>query len=148
MSLALRLTGVIEHKTAITHPHFDTDSETLHRCKVECICPESVVHIVGRVIPLLDAEQVGRLFSVLTDPTRIRIVHVLSMSSELCVCDIAFLVDMSQSAVSHQLRTLRVSGMVTRRKEGRTMFYSLSDEHVRILLRNGLDHIEEIDNLT
>ena len=148
MSLSLRLIGVLEHKAEIPHTHLDTDMETLHRCKVECIWPESVVPIVARVVPLQNAERVGRLFSVLTDPTRIRIIHALSMSAELCVCDIGFLVDMSQSAVSHQLRTLRASGMVTRRKEGRTMFYSLSDEHVRILLKNGLDHIQEIDDLT
>ena len=139
---------MIEHKTEITDPQVSNHSEIVRRCKVECICPESVVHIVDRVVSLFDAERVGRLFSVLTDPTRIRIVHVLSMADELCVCDIAFLVDMSQSAVSHQLRTLRMSGMVTRRKEGRTMFYSLSDEHARILLSNGLDHLEEIDTST
>lgn len=121
----------------------DIDTETMERCKDECICPELVFPIVGRVVEAPDAERVGQLFSVLADPTRIRILHALSMSSELCVCDIAFLVGVSQSAVSHQLRTLRMADVVARRKEGRTMFYSLSDEHVRVMLDNGFDHLGE-----
>ena len=115
----------------------------MERCKDECICPELVLPIVGRVVEAPDAERVGQLFSVLSDPTRIRILHALSMSSELCVCDLAFLVGASQSAVSHQLRTLRMADVVDRRKEGRTMFYSLSDEHVRVMLHNGFDHLSE-----
>jgi len=111
------------------------------RCKVECVCPELVAPIVGHVTEDQDAERVSRLFSVLADPTRIRILHALSLSDELCVCDIAFLIDLSQSAVSHQLRTLRLADVVSRRKEGRTMFYSLSDEHIRGMLNNGLEHL-------
>ena len=91
----------------------------------------------------VDAERVAELFSILADPTRIRILHALNMSSELCVCDLAFLAGVSQSAVSHQLRSLRMSDVVARRKEGRTMFYSLSDVHVRIMLSNGFEHLEE-----
>ena len=121
----------------------DIDNETMERCQEECICPDQVLPILGRVVSAVDAERVAELFSILADPTRIRILHALNMSSELCVCDLAFLVGMSQSAVSHQLRSLRMADVVARRKDGRTMFYSLSDVHVRIMLSNGFEHLEE-----
>ncbi len=123
--------------------HADVDSATIERCKAECICPDLVFPVVGKVVLLSDAEQVSQLFSMLADPTRIRILHALSISDELCVCDLAFLVDLSQSAVSHQLRKLRMAGVVARRKEGRTVFYSLSDDHVRAMLKNGFEHQRE-----
>lgn len=125
------------------NPYSDADSATMDRCKAECICPDLVFPIIGKVAEVADAERVGRLFSVLADPTRLRILHALSMTDELCVCDLAFLVGLSQSAVSHQLRTLRMADVVARRKDGRTMFYSLSDEHVRNMLKNGFEHLEE-----
>jgi len=119
------------------------DNETMERCQEECICPDLVLPIIGRILSTLDAERVAQLFSVLADPTRIRILHALTLSSELCVCDLAFLVGVSQSAVSHQLRSLRMADVVARRKEGRTMFYSLSDSYLRIMLNNGFDHLGE-----
>ncbi len=121
----------------------DIDNETIERCQEECICPDQVLPILGRVVSAVDAERVAQLFSILSDPTRVRILHALNISSELCVCDLAFLVGMSQSAVSHQLRSLRMADVVARRKDGRTMFYSLSDVHVRIMLNNGFEHLEE-----
>ncbi len=121
----------------------DIETQDVERCRDECICPELVLPVIGRVASGQDAERIGELFSLLADPTRVRILHALSMSPELCVCDIAFLVEVSQSAVSHQMRTLRAAGVVARRKEGRTMFYSLSDEHVRVMLNKGLEHAGE-----
>ena len=76
-----------------------------------------------------------KMFSLLSDPTRLRLLHALSLSGELCVCDLAFLTEASQSAISHQLSTLRVAGVVSRRKEGRTSFYALDDERITELLR-------------
>lgn len=81
-------------------------------------------------------------FKILGDSTRIKILHALFIS-ELCVCDIASLLKVSPSAVSHQLRTLRQADLVTFRKEGKTVFYSLSDDHVRLIVNQGLQHITE-----
>ncbi|MCF8001871.1 MAG: metalloregulator ArsR/SmtB family transcription factor [Halanaerobiales bacterium] len=81
-------------------------------------------------------------FKVLGDPTRIRILHALK-EKELCVCDLSELLDMSPSAVSHQLRVLRNNKLVKFRKEGRSVYYSLDDEHVICLFRQGLSHILE-----
>ena len=82
-----------------------------------------------------EAETATKMFSLLSDPTRLRLLHALSLSGELCVCDLAFLIEASQSAISHQLSTLRAAGIVSRRKEGRTSFYALDDERITELLR-------------
>jgi DNA-binding transcriptional ArsR family regulator len=79
-------------------------------------------------------------FKALSDPTRVRMVSLLA-DAELCVCDIAAALGMSQSAVSHQLRTLRDMRLVRWRREGRQIFYVLDDEHVADLFRRGLEHV-------
>lgn len=83
------------------------------------------------------------MFALLADPNRWRILHALSLTDELCVCDLALLVGMGQSAVSHQLRLLRTSRTVERRKAGRIVYYRLADDHVRHLLTDALRHAEE-----
>lgn len=83
------------------------------------------------------------LFKAFSDPTRLRIIHALHQS-ELCVCDISAVLQMSQSAVSHQLRYLRNLHLVKRRKQGKMMYYSLEDEHITTLFAQGLEHIEHI----
>jgi len=84
----------------------------------------------------------AELFKVFGDSTRIRILYAL-FESEMCVCDIAQLLGMSQSAISHQLRILKGSKLVKYRREGKTVFYSLADGHVRTIINQGLEHIEE-----
>ena len=84
----------------------------------------------------------AELFKVFGDTTRIRILYVL-FESELCVCDIAELLNMSQSAISHQLRVLKQARLVRSRREGKTVFYSLDDDHVRTVIGQGMEHIEE-----
>jgi ArsR family transcriptional regulator, lead/cadmium/zinc/bismuth-responsive transcriptional repressor len=81
-------------------------------------------------------------FKVLGDPTRVRIAWALSRE-ELCVCDLAALLGMSQSAVSHSLRALRDLRLVRHRKEGRIAYYALDDEHIASLLHQGVQHVEE-----
>ena len=81
-------------------------------------------------------------FKVFADSTRIKILYVL-MRSEMCVCDIAQLLNASQSAVSHQLRVLKQMQLVKFRRDGKTIFYSLSDGHIATILSQGLDHIKE-----
>ena len=101
---------------------------------------------VEKVQALLPAEDslydLAELFKVFGDSTRVKILYVL-FESEMCVCDIAQLLGMTQSAVSHQLRILKSSKLVKFRREGKTVFYSLDDEHVRAILSLGMEHLEE-----
>ena len=82
------------------------------------------------------------LFKVFGDPTRIRILYTLA-AGELCVCDIADVLSMTQSAISHQLRVLKQMSLVKFRRDGKTVYYSLADSHVSTILAQGLEHIEE-----
>lgn len=84
----------------------------------------------------------AELFKIFGDSTRVKILYAL-LESELCVCDIAKLMDVSQSAVSHQLRVLKASKLVKFRREGKTIYYSLADNHVVSILNQGMEHIEE-----
>ncbi len=86
------------------------------------------------------AVRLAETFGALSDPTRVRIVSLLA-DAELCVCDLAAALGMSQSATSHQLRTLRDLRLVRRRREGRQIFYTLDDEHIADLFRRGLAHV-------
>lgn len=82
------------------------------------------------------------LFKTFGDPTRLRILYTLS-KQELCVCDIAEVLNMTQSAISHQLRVLKQSALVKFRREGKTIYYSLADDHVATMLLQGLEHVNE-----
>lgn len=84
----------------------------------------------------------AELFKVFGDSTRIRILFVL-FNAEVCVCDIAETLGMTQSAISHQLRILKQSKLVKSRREGKSIFYSLADEHVKTIIAQGREHIEE-----
>ena len=84
----------------------------------------------------------SELFKVFGDSTRIRILFVL-FEEELCVCDIAKCLNMTQSAVSHQLKILKQNSLIKNRREGKSIFYSLADDHVRSIIYQGLEHVEE-----
>ena len=84
----------------------------------------------------------AELFKVFGDSTRIRILYVL-FEAEVCVCDLAEALNMTQSAISHQLRILKQSGLVKSRREGKSAFYSLADGHVRTIIAQGREHVEE-----
>ncbi len=84
----------------------------------------------------------AELFKVFGDSTRIRILYLL-LESEMCVCDIAACLSMTQSAISHQLRVLKNADLIRFRREGKTVIYSLADEHVRMILSCGMEHILE-----
>jgi ArsR family transcriptional regulator len=87
---------------------------------------------------------VADLFAVLADPSRARILHLLAISEvELCVCDMALVLGMGVSALSHQLRALRDRGAVTRRKSGRIAYYRLVDDHLRRLVLDAAGHVAE-----
>jgi len=109
-------------------------------CESNCI-HEDVVNKVKENLP--DDEilsETANFFKVFGDKTRIKILSAL-LDSEMCVCDIACLLDMSQSAISHQLRVLKSSNLVKNRKEGKVVYYSLEDEHVKAILDQGIIHI-------
>lgn len=121
-----------------------SDVLTAERCEVECIHPEHVTPLLGRLLDYASADRVATTFGVLADPTRARILHALSLSdSELCVCDLAVLLGISQSALSHQLRLLRDRDVVARTKRGRMVYYRLADEHIRHVFADGLRHASE-----
>ncbi len=87
-----------------------------------------------------DAEQLAGRFKLLADPGRLRMVHALLESGELCVSELAQLIDSSESATSHQLRQLRLAGLVRAKKHGREVFYRVADMHVRLLVDVAVEH--------
>lgn len=104
---------------------------------------EDIIKKVNDVMP--DEEilyDLAELYKVFGDSTRIKILYALS-ESEMCVCDIAQLLNMSTSAISHQLRVLKQSRLVKFRRDGKTVFYSLADDHVRTIIGQGIEHIGE-----
>ena len=119
------------------------EDATLDVCSINEIDPEAVAFVQERMMPARTIERLSRLFSAFADPTRLRILHSLSVTEELCVCDLAALSDLSVSAVSHQLRLLRDRELVRARRDGRMVYYSLSDEHVSQLLAIGTEHANE-----
>ena len=112
------------------------------------ICEDNCIHIdrlekVREKLPDVDElYDLAELFKVFGDSTRIKILYAL-FEAELCVCDISKLLGLTQSAVSHQLRVLKGSRLVKFRKEGKTVFYSLADSHVRKIIAQGMEHVNE-----
>ena len=125
-----------------------SDILTPERCGLECLHPEHVAPLLGCILDYAAADRVASTFAVLADPTRARILHALSLSNELCVCDLALLLGTSQSAMSHQLRLLRDRDVVARTKRGRIVYYSLADEHVRHVFAEGVQHAGEAGERT
>lgn len=112
----------------------------------KCDCTMIHEEVVARVREELPQEELlyelAEFFKVFGDSTRIRILSALE-KSEMCVCDIANLLNMTQSAISHQLRVLKKARLVKNRREGKVMYYSLDDDHVKKILDSGLTHILE-----
>lgn len=114
----------------------------IERCDDVCVHEERI-HRVHETLPDEDTlADLAELFKVFGDSTRMRILCVL-FESELCVCDLADLLQMTQSAISHQLRILKINKLVKPRREGKTVFYSLDDDHVRKIIEMGLEHLHE-----
>ncbi len=117
------------------------------RYNVECCdfihAHEDIVEQVRQRMPGEDAlYDLTELFRIFGDSTRVRILYVL-LESEMCVCDLAMLLGMTQSAISHQLRALKNARLVRSRREGKTVFYALADDHVKTILDQGLEHVAE-----
>ncbi|MDR2514174.1 MAG: metalloregulator ArsR/SmtB family transcription factor [Christensenellaceae bacterium] len=121
-----------EHETRAVPDRCDVDEPHLE-----------VVELARRAIgDTTQAERLAELFKVLGDPTRVRILQALDAHT-LCVCDIAQALLMTQSAISHQLRVLRQARLVRARREGRSVFYELDDDHVSQMFKRGLEHVLE-----
>lgn len=104
---------------------------------------EDLLKIVNDKMPEeTELYDLAELFKVFGDSTRIRILFVL-FEAEVCVCDLAKVLNMTQSAISHQLRILKANKLVNSRREGKSVFYSLADGHVRTIIAQGREHIEE-----
>ena len=112
-------------------------------CTINEIDPEKVAFVQERSLSETTIERATRLFSALSDPTRLKILHALTVTEELCVCDLAALAELSVSAVSHQLRLLRDRDLVRARRDGRMVYYSVADDHIAILMGTGVEHADE-----
>lgn len=121
-------------------------SEKLNEQIECCDCNEiheDLLKIVNDTMPEeTELYDLAELFKVFGDSTRIRILFVL-FEAEVCVCDLAKVLNMTQSAISHQLRILKANKLVNSRREGKSVFYSLADGHVRTIIAQGREHIEE-----
>jgi ArsR family transcriptional regulator, lead/cadmium/zinc/bismuth-responsive transcriptional repressor len=115
---------------------------TADACDVFHIDPARVAGLRGALIAPSSVDALAEIFRALGDPTRVRVLDALS-HGELCVCDLAQLIGLSQSATSHQLRLLRALRLVRSRRSGRMVFYTLDDRHIVTLFRQGLRHVEE-----
>ena len=116
--------------------------------KDELFCDCDVIHadVVETVKKKMPGENelydLSDFFKVLGDSTRARIIWALD-ESEMCVCDLAVLLEMTKSAISHQLRLLRENNLVKNRREGKVVYYSLADDHIKAIFEKGLEHIRE-----
>lgn len=110
-------------------------------CSVRVIDADRVAATRARVLARPDVEPAAELFRLLGDPGRLQMLCALLEAGELCVCDLAAVVAMTESSVSHSLRLLRTAGIVRQRRSGRQVFYSLDDAHVRLLLDVSIEHV-------
>lgn len=117
-----------------------------HKHAEVCECNAIHEEVVSRVRKMMPEEEklydLAELFKVFGDTTRVRILCAL-FESEMCVCDISVLLGMTQSSISHQLRVLKSAKLVKNRKEGKVVYYSLNDEHIKHIFEQGLEHISE-----
>ena len=114
--------------------------QDLDRCQVTH--HHQLEYLKNRMPSQQEMEAAAELFKVFGDPTRLKLLAAL-LGQEMCVCDLSDLLGISQSAVSHQLRLLRTAKLVKYRREGKTVFYSLADSHVRAILGQGMEHVTE-----
>jgi DNA-binding transcriptional ArsR family regulator len=116
--------------------------ESGNACDVRVIHLERVARARNEAIAEKDVERLAQTYKIMGDPTRLKIILALR-GGEMCVCDIAAFIGLSESAVSHQLRRLRDLSLVRSRRDGQVLYYSLDDAHVVDLITTGLSHIKE-----
>lgn len=113
-----------------------------YACEIKSVNKKAVKEVKSKMLENKTVLKIAQIFKILGDSTRAKILYALSQK-ELCVCDISTLLNMTHSAVSHQLRVLRSSNLVKFRKEGKIVYYSLADKHVVKLIDMGIKHVEE-----
>ncbi len=117
-------------------------ADDMQLCETQCV-HKDIVEKVKKLLPDEEAiYDLADLFKMFGDTTRMKIMYVL-LESEMCVCDIAEILGMTQSAISHQLRILKSSKLITSRREGKSIIYFLADDHVRSIVNQGMEHIFE-----
>lgn len=116
--------------------------ETIDKCDCTVIHEDTVNKVNAKMPPLEELYEVAELFKLFGDTTRIRILCAL-FESEMCVCDIAYLLNMTVSSISHQLRMLKQSKLVKFRRDGKVVYYSLDDDHIKMIFDQGLIHARE-----
>jgi DNA-binding transcriptional ArsR family regulator len=114
-------------------------------CEIFCYDEEKVSR-VSSIVEQENLAPVANIFKALSDETRLKIAYALVQEDELCVCDVANIIDATMATVSHHLRHLRNLGIAKSRKEGKLVFYSLDDEHVKMLVTTAIVHGKEVDN--
>ena len=139
------MTGKATQRRVLRGPPDRQTSDGDAECQVECVDVKRVNRARKAQPSSADVATLAETFKTLGDPTRLRIVAALA-EEELCVCDIATLLGVSQSAVSHSLRALRQLRLVRYRKTGKIAYYTLDDEHIGLLLREGIRHVREAEN--
>ncbi|QGG97135.1 metalloregulator ArsR/SmtB family transcription factor [Actinomarinicola tropica] len=110
-------------------------------CAVRCVDPDKVAATRDVLLAGHEAEALADCFKLLGEPNRVRILYALLEAGELCVCDLAATVGVSETAVSHAMRLLRGAGIVRNRRDGRMIYYRLDDAHVRMLLDLSREHL-------
>jgi len=110
-------------------------------CSTKLVDPDRVAAVRERLVGIEEAGRLAEQFKLLADPTRTRLLFALLEAGELCVCDLAETIGVPESSVSHALRLLRTAGIVRNRRDGRMIYYSLDDSHVRLLLDLSLEHL-------
>ena len=118
------------------------EKEPIATCEENHVHHEEVELVKQHMPPEDTLYDLADFFKIFADSTRIKMLYVL-MAGEMCVCDLADTLSMNQSAISHQLRTLKQMNLVKYRREGKTVFYALADGHIKSILSQGLEHIEE-----
>ena len=113
----------------------------IDRCDITVVHPRTVAAVQESLIAYTEAQRVADVFKVLGDPSRCRLVYALLAAGEICVCDLASALGMSESNVSHHLRVLRAHGLVRPRRQGKMVYYAPDDEHISLLLDLTREHV-------
>ena len=122
--------------------NIQNNTDTVPVCESFHAHEDTVKEIKAQIPADEDLYDLAELYKIFGESTRVKILCIL-LTGEICVCDIAALVGVSQSAISHQLRLLKQANLIKPRRDGKTVYYALADEHVRTIINNGLDHIAE-----
>ena len=117
-------------------------NDNIEVCHCNCIHNEIVDKVSKNMVSDEELSEVAKLLKVFGDTTRVKILNALSIE-KMCVCDLAKLLDMTQSAISHQLRVLKLHRLVKYKKDGKVVYYSLDDSHINMILNVALQHVKE-----